>query len=94
MVRQLHLGKKQVQWSSHDDMVMFSALLLIFPAFTSVKHMVVGWARRVSANTCLALLCLLDLWLFMCCFVQHNSKWWQMSFVGDGIRYILVICLF
>lgn len=44
-----------MQWSSHDDMVMFSVLLLILPAFISVKHMVVGWARRVSANICLAL---------------------------------------
>ena len=39
------------------------------------------------------LLCLLVLKLFMCSFLEHDSRWRQLSFVGLCTCYISKICL-
>jgi len=40
----------------------------------------------VLASACTALLCRLVRRLFMCLFVQHDSKWRQLSFSFNGHR--------
>ena len=52
----------------------------------SVKHLVVGWTRRVMASVCTDFLCPLVWWLLMCLFVQHNMRWRQLSFGFSGHR--------
>ena len=57
--------KKQEQGNSNGGGVLFGVLLLSLLAFMSVKHLVVGWPRRVLASaSCTALLCLLIMRLF------------------------------
>ena len=76
-----------MQESSHDGKVLSSVLLLNLHVFMSVKHLVVGRARRVSARACLALLCLLVMKLFMYLFVQHEGKHRRFSFCFRGHRF-------
>lgn len=59
---------------SHDQIMLSGVLLLNLPAFMSVRHHVLGRASRVLANVCTILLCLLDLRLFICLFVQHERR--------------------
>ena len=42
--------------------------------FFYVKRLVIEWANSVFANACVALLCWLILKLFMCLFVQRDSR--------------------
>ena len=60
-------------------------LLLRLSTFISVKHMVVGWVRRVSTSMH-CLLCLLVLGLLICLLMQHESRWRQVSFRLRGQR--------
>lgn len=51
----------------------------------SAKHLVVKWTRRVLANVFTTLLCRLVRRLFICLFVQHDSRCRQ-SFCVSGHR--------
>lgn len=52
----------------------------------SVKHLVVKWARGLLANVFTTLLCRLVQWLFICLFVQHDSRCRQLSLCVSGHR--------
>jgi len=80
----LQRGRKQEHGRSHDGMVFSGVRSLIFPAFMSVKHLVVGCAISVLAIAWTALLCLLVRRLFMCLFVQHERRCRQLSFCLSG----------
>ena len=43
-------------------------------AYMIVKHLVMGWTRRVMASACTDFLCRLVWRLLMCLFVQHNKE--------------------
>ena len=72
--RQMHLGRWHVHGSSQDGMVMSMVQSLCLLTSINVKHLVLGWANNVFAYACVALLCWIILKLFMCLFVQHDSR--------------------
>jgi hypothetical protein len=83
LVGHLHLG---MHGSDHDGMVLLGVWSFILPVLICVKQFVVGMAFSVLASTCIALLCCLVLRLFMCLFVQHDSKWRDVSICCDVHR--------
>lgn len=82
-----------MQRNSHESIMLLGVLLLSFPAFINVKHLVVGWARSVSTSMCATLLCLLVLKLFICLFVQHESRWRHVSLWRDVQRLLGGMCM-
>jgi hypothetical protein len=89
-----------VHGSSHEGMVFSGVRALNLPAFMSVKHHVMGWARIVFASVYIALLCLQVCRLFMCLFMQHDSMWmhvlfcWFIHRLHSGEISCLRICFF
>lgn len=79
-------------------MVLSSDHSLWSPMLRRVKHIVVKCARRVFANACTALLCLLLQRLSIYLFVQHGNKCRQLLFyfnvqrLHSGCKYGLNIC--
>lgn len=65
---------------SHEGVVLYGVWSLNLLALISVEQHVMGWANRVHANACVALLSLLVLGSFMCVFLHHDSRWRQLSF--------------
>jgi hypothetical protein len=71
----------------HDGMVLSGVqFIYMWPAFTILKHLVVGWARRVLARARVALLCWLVHRLYMCLFVQHDGRCRQLLFCLRGYK--------
>lgn len=61
--------------------MLFGVLVMNLHVFMSVRHLVMGWANKVSACACTTtLLCILVLRLFICLFVKHERRWRQLSF--------------
>ena len=86
LARQLYLGRQHEHGKSHEGMALSGALSLMCPTLITVKHLFVGWARIVWALACTTLLCRLVQRLFMCLFVQHESKCRHVSFSRSGER--------
>lgn len=64
-------------------MVLSSGLSFICPRLKSVKHLV--WGGLGGLRDCMmTLLCLLLWMLFMCSFVQHESRHRHLSFSLSG----------
>ena len=63
--------------------VMFVVLMLV--VFITVKQWVVGWACCVFDGACIALFCRSR--LFMCLFLQHDSRWRHVPFWWDVHRF-------
>ena len=79
----MHHGRWVVHGSSHDGMVLSGVCSLCLPAFINMKHPMVGWANSMFANACINLLYWLFLRLFMCLFVQLDSRWRHVLICWD-----------
>ena len=78
--------------TSHEGMVLSRVQLLVLHALIRVKDRVVGCANSVFASVCIVLLCRYVFRLFMCLFMQHDSRWRGMChFGGMCIGYMLGI---
>ena len=76
-------------------MVFPDVCSLKFPAFMSVKHLVVGCASSVLAIARTALLCQLMWRMFMCLFVQHERRCMQflLCLSGHILQSVGIFCL-
>jgi hypothetical protein len=71
----MHHGRWHVHGSSHDGVELSGVCSLCLLSFIHVKHPMAGWANCMLGNAYVDLLYQLFLRLFMCLFVQHDSRW-------------------